>query len=209
MNDESPRNDATGLTPRELEVLRLARLGYTNNEIAGQLGITRNAVRFHLKEVHSKLDTGGERSALTRGWRRVRGLLAVPAAKLGVPATVAVFCASLALVAAAAYQAMPGEGAAITPPDKFEGTLLVDGRYPNGCPAEFYAGTMTLEDFAHGNITLDRMRQLNPNLPLGHLAPETIVRVPYDPDSGCQELQPTPPGSPGQFGTPPSASSRP
>ena len=81
-------DEANGLTPREQEIVRLARLGYTNNEIAERLGITRNAVRYHLKEVHSKLETGGERSVLVRGWTRAVGLLSVPVGKLGAPATV-------------------------------------------------------------------------------------------------------------------------
>ena len=41
------------------------------------------------------------------------------------------------------------------------------------------------------------------DLPLGYLAPETIVRVPYDPTGECGEAVATPPGSPRQFGTPP------
>ena len=91
------------LTSREQEVVDLAQRGYTNNEIAERLGITRNAVRFHLKEVHSKLGTGGERSALARGWSRGLGLLTFPIAKFGVPATVATFAGGLALGGFAAY----------------------------------------------------------------------------------------------------------
>jgi DNA-binding CsgD family transcriptional regulator len=193
---------STELTPREQEVLDLARRGYTNNEIADRLGITRNAVRFHLKEVHSKLGTGGDRSALARGWSRGLGLLTFPVAKFGVPATVATFAAGLTLGGFAAYRALPG-GDAVAAPDRFEGAVLVDGRYPNGCPAEFYAGTMTLADFAYGQTTLEELQALNPDLPLGHLAPETIVRVPYDPTGECGEAVATPPGSPRQFGTPP------
>ena len=37
------------LTPRECEVLDLARRGLSNEAIALQLGISRNAVRYHLK----------------------------------------------------------------------------------------------------------------------------------------------------------------
>jgi len=195
---------STELTPREQEVLDLARRGYTNNEIADRLGITRNAVRFHLKEVHSKLGTGGERSALARGWGRGFGLLTFSVAKFGVPATVATFAGGLALAGFAAYRALPG-GDAVAAPDRFQGTTLVDGRYPNGCPAEYFAGTMTLVDFAHGKTTLEELQALNPDLSLGYLAPETIVRVPYDPTGECGEAVPTPPGSPRQFGTPPAS----
>jgi DNA-binding CsgD family transcriptional regulator len=202
MNHDRDDAPAAALTPREEEIVRLARLGYTNNEIAERLGITRNAVRFHLKEVHSKLETGGERSVLARGWRRVRGLLAVPAAKLGVPVTVAAFAGGIAVVAIASYQAWPGESEALSPPETFEGTVLVDGRYLNGCPAEFYAGSMTLEDFAHGGTTLDELRELNPDLRPGYLPPDTVVKVPFNPNQECGELVPTPTGAPTQFGTP-------
>lgn len=53
-----------GLTPRERDVLRHAARGLTNERIALELGISRNAVRFHLKQIHSKLETGGSRSRL-------------------------------------------------------------------------------------------------------------------------------------------------
>ena len=197
--------DATEMAPREQENVRLARLGYTNNEIGARLSTTRNAVRYHLKELHSKLETGGERSRLVRGWTRAFGILSFPVAKFGVTATAVAFAGGIAILGVAAYQALPGGGAQARAPETFEGSVLIDGRYPNGCPAEFNAGTMTLEDFAHGNTTLDQMRALNPDLPLGYLPPETIVKVPYDPDSACQELEPTPPGSPQQFGTPPAS----
>jgi DNA-binding CsgD family transcriptional regulator len=53
-----------GLTRRERDVLRHAASGLTNERIAIELGISRNAVRFHLKQIHAKLGTGGERSRL-------------------------------------------------------------------------------------------------------------------------------------------------
>ncbi len=64
------RND--GLTPRERDVLQHTARGLTNEQIALALGISRSAVRFHLKQIHCKLDTGGIRSRLTlsplAGW---------------------------------------------------------------------------------------------------------------------------------------------
>jgi two-component system nitrate/nitrite response regulator NarP len=54
-----------GLTPRERDVLRHAAAGLTNEGIASVLGISRNAVRYHLKQIHSKLHTGGQRSRLS------------------------------------------------------------------------------------------------------------------------------------------------
>ncbi len=57
------------LTPRERDVLALAQRGLTNPAIAAELGITENAVRYHLKELHSKLETAGDRGRLNRiGW---------------------------------------------------------------------------------------------------------------------------------------------
>lgn len=52
------------LTPTQRRILALARSGLTNEEIASTLGTTRNAVRFHLKNLHASLDTGGDRQAL-------------------------------------------------------------------------------------------------------------------------------------------------
>lgn len=114
------------LTPREREVLGLARRGYTNNEVAEQLGITRNAVRFHLKEIHSKLGTEGERSRLERGWRRAPGLLALPLGKAASAVTFATVAVALAGGAYVAYRIVPGEDA-IAAPERFEGAVVIDG----------------------------------------------------------------------------------
>lgn len=43
------------LSARELDCLRLAAEGQTSREIAGILGITERTVRFHVKNVCSKL----------------------------------------------------------------------------------------------------------------------------------------------------------
>lgn len=57
------------LTTKERAVLALASTGRSNREIAREMGITENTVRFHLKEIHSKLATDGDRSRLrTRRW---------------------------------------------------------------------------------------------------------------------------------------------
>ena len=40
------------LTDRQMDVFSLANAGLTNQQIAEELGISRNAVRFHLKEIH-------------------------------------------------------------------------------------------------------------------------------------------------------------
>jgi NarL family two-component system response regulator LiaR len=43
------------LTPREIEVLRLAAQGMSNQEIAGELTIAVGTVRYHMGNVLSKL----------------------------------------------------------------------------------------------------------------------------------------------------------
>lgn len=46
--------DSTALTERELTVLRLLAMGYTNQEIADTLEVTVSAVRFHQSNLMSK-----------------------------------------------------------------------------------------------------------------------------------------------------------
>jgi DNA-binding NarL/FixJ family response regulator len=43
------------LSPRELQALRLAARGWTNGEIAAELGITVHGVKFHLASIYRKL----------------------------------------------------------------------------------------------------------------------------------------------------------
>jgi DNA-binding CsgD family transcriptional regulator len=181
--------DPGELTPREQEVLGLAESGMTNKEIALKLGVTRNAVRFHLKEIHSKLATGGERRRLGGGWGRALGF-GLPVTKLGTAFTALSLVGGVALTGFAAYQAYPGADSA-----NADSPPLVDGLYPNGCPPEFSAGTMRLADFAHGSTRIDDLRALNPGLSEGWLPPETIVKVPYDPAGQCVRAGMTPVGA--------------
>lgn len=55
-NDIRAKNDHRWetLTPREQEVAALACLGYTNQEIAGQLVISINTVRSHIRSILDK-----------------------------------------------------------------------------------------------------------------------------------------------------------
>jgi len=43
------------LTPRQFEVLELLRRGYSNDEIAQRLGISRDGAKFHVSEILGKL----------------------------------------------------------------------------------------------------------------------------------------------------------
>ena len=81
------------LTPAEWGVLRELRAGGTNAEIAVRLGVSPDAVKYHISNMLGKLDLG-DRHALA-AWRpegkgigaRVRALLASPVAlaSLGPP----------------------------------------------------------------------------------------------------------------------------
>lgn len=52
------------LSPRELQVLRMAARGLTNTEIAAQLGLTVHAVKFHLSSIYRKLEVTNRTEAV-------------------------------------------------------------------------------------------------------------------------------------------------
>ncbi|MFL5926145.1 MAG: response regulator [Gaiellaceae bacterium] len=73
-----PRAGANGdagavLTPRELEILRLASEGLSNSEMAKQLWVTDQTIKFHLSNVYRKLEVSN-RTGASR-WARENGLL--------------------------------------------------------------------------------------------------------------------------------------
>jgi LuxR family maltose regulon positive regulatory protein len=63
------------LTPRELAILRMLPSRLTAPEIATELGISVNTVKFHLKVVYRKLGVGSraEAAQVARAMRRLRG----------------------------------------------------------------------------------------------------------------------------------------
>jgi DNA-binding NarL/FixJ family response regulator len=69
------RNARTGLSPRELDVLRLIVDGLANKEISTQLGIAENTVKVHVARLLEKLDapdrTAAANQAIRRGLVRV------------------------------------------------------------------------------------------------------------------------------------------
>ncbi|MGE5748459.1 MAG: response regulator [Gemmatimonas sp.] len=59
-----------GLTPRELEVLRLVADGLTNAQVAERIGRTEGTVKVHLKNILQKLDAKDRTEAVTTALRR-------------------------------------------------------------------------------------------------------------------------------------------
>ena len=53
-----------GLTPRERELLAALAGGLTNQQMAGQLDISLNTVKFHLKNLYDKLGVGNRAQAV-------------------------------------------------------------------------------------------------------------------------------------------------
>ncbi len=55
VREPSSRSEPGDLTPREYEVLELVAQGATNNAIAGQLDVSENTVKYHMKNILQKL----------------------------------------------------------------------------------------------------------------------------------------------------------
>ena len=65
--------DETGLTRRELEILRLVAEGHSNAQLAGMLWVTEQTVKFHLSNIYRKLDVANRTEASR--WAQLNGLL--------------------------------------------------------------------------------------------------------------------------------------
>jgi DNA-binding CsgD family transcriptional regulator len=57
------------LTARQLEVLRLAADGQTNEQIAGTLGLSPSTVRYHLQNVYRRLNVKARAEAVAEAIR--------------------------------------------------------------------------------------------------------------------------------------------
>jgi DNA-binding NarL/FixJ family response regulator len=68
-----PSGDPDRLTDRELDVLGLVTRGLRNKEIATELGISENTVKFHLRNILEKLHAGSRTELAARAVRE--GLL--------------------------------------------------------------------------------------------------------------------------------------
>ncbi len=65
------RRTALDLTDRQEQVVRLIERGLTNGQIATQLGITLDGVKFHVSEILAKLEVGSREEAV-QAWRARR-----------------------------------------------------------------------------------------------------------------------------------------
>jgi DNA-binding NarL/FixJ family response regulator len=61
------------LTPREVEILRLAADGHSNAQMAKMLWVTEQTVKFHLSNIYRKLDVANRTEASR--WAQLHGLL--------------------------------------------------------------------------------------------------------------------------------------
>jgi DNA-binding NarL/FixJ family response regulator len=62
--------DDSGLSPRELEVVKLTARGRTNAEIAQELFISVGTVKTHLSSIHAKLNTRNRVEIAAWAWER-------------------------------------------------------------------------------------------------------------------------------------------
>jgi DNA-binding NarL/FixJ family response regulator len=62
--------DDSGLSPRELDVVKLTARGRTNAEIASELFISVGTVKTHLSSIHAKLDTRNRVEIAAWAWER-------------------------------------------------------------------------------------------------------------------------------------------
>jgi DNA-binding NarL/FixJ family response regulator len=62
-----------GLTPRELEILKLVAEGHANAALARMLWVTEQTVKFHLSNIYRKLDVTNRTEASR--WAQLNGLL--------------------------------------------------------------------------------------------------------------------------------------
>jgi DNA-binding NarL/FixJ family response regulator len=72
----SPDELFVPLSPREMEILHLVARGYSNKEIAHELGISRQTVKNHMTSILRKLSVNDRTQAaiyaLRRGWIRLQ-----------------------------------------------------------------------------------------------------------------------------------------
>jgi DNA-binding NarL/FixJ family response regulator len=68
LSPPGPTDDDRGLSPRELEVVKLTARGLTNAEIAAELFISVGTVKTHLGSIHAKLNTRNRVEVAAWAW---------------------------------------------------------------------------------------------------------------------------------------------
>ena len=63
----------SGLTPRELEILRLVAEGHSNSQLASMLWVTEQTIKFHLSNIYRKLGVANRTQASR--WAQVHEML--------------------------------------------------------------------------------------------------------------------------------------
>lgn len=58
--------DELGISHRELEVLELMAMGYSNQEMASQLYVSPNTIKTHLSRIFEKLEVGRRAQAIEK-----------------------------------------------------------------------------------------------------------------------------------------------
>jgi DNA-binding NarL/FixJ family response regulator len=62
-----------GLSPRQREILALVARGWSNEAIAGQLGVSSNTVKFHIRELYARLGVRNRVEAANQYAQMTRG----------------------------------------------------------------------------------------------------------------------------------------
>lgn len=73
--EKDPPTERSALTDRELQILQVVAAGATNGEIARQLWITEQTVKFHVSNIYRKLDVANRTEACH--YAHVNGLVTV------------------------------------------------------------------------------------------------------------------------------------
>jgi DNA-binding NarL/FixJ family response regulator len=105
---KEPPSERCALTDRELQILQLVAAGATNGEIARQLWITQQTVKFHVSNIYRKLDVANRTEACH--YAHVNGLVTAGAPTLGVYSS--------------EPSVQPGQGSQPAPPH--EGTAVIN-----------------------------------------------------------------------------------
>ena len=70
LSSESPESKSKGhLSPREIEILRLAARGMSNRDIAENLGLSMRTVKAHLSNIFNKMRCSCRTEAIVKGFR--------------------------------------------------------------------------------------------------------------------------------------------